>query len=106
MINDDTNPSCFLLSNPSVLELCQCESTAFTDFAVVSHGLATNGGAEESERSNSQSSGFGFSGVTSAELSSWLIEPGADPALPVFPEVVVVEDLRFNPRVSERMVQI
>ncbi len=68
------------------------KSTALTNFTVVADGLAADGGAKKGERSNTQGRGLGLACITSTEFPSWLIKPGADPALPILPEVVVVKD--------------
>lgn len=47
VVNYDTNTSSLLSSNSSLLELSECESTALTDFPVVTDGLGTDGRAEE-----------------------------------------------------------
>lgn len=92
MIHDDTNTPSLLLSNTSLLELGEGESTALADFPVVSDGLSTDGGAEERERANTESGGLGFAGLATAELASGLVKPGANPELPVLAEMVLMKD--------------
>lgn len=92
MINDNADSSGLLPSNASLLELCKRKATTLAYFSVVADCLASDCRAKEGKRANAQRGGFGFACVTSAELSPWLIKPGADPALPILPEVIVVED--------------
>lgn len=92
MVHHDSDTTGLLLSNSSFLELSKGESTALTDLAVVANGLGTDGGAEEGERADTESSSLGLAGCASAELASWLVKPCANTALPVLPEVVGGED--------------
>lgn len=92
MVNNDTDTSCLLFSDTRLLQLCKSKSTALTNFAVVADSLAADGGAKEREGSNTQGCGLGLARITSTEFPSWLIKPGANPALPVLPEVVVVKN--------------
>jgi len=92
VIDDDADTSRLLSSDARLLQLCKSKSTALTNFTVVADGLAADGGAKEGEGSNTQGCGLGLACITSTEFPSWLIKPGADPALPVLPEVVVVKD--------------
>ena len=98
MVNNDTDTPRLLPSNAGLLELQEGESTTLTDFAVVANGLATDSGAEEVEGAHAEGGSLGLAGVASAELASGLVEPGADTALPVLPEVVGVEDCRLKLR--------
>jgi len=92
VINNNSNTTGLFPSNSSLLEFSMSESTALANFAVVADGLGTDGWAEESEGTNAKGSGLSLARCASAELASRLVEPGADPALPVLPEVVGVED--------------
>lgn len=92
MVDDDADTTRLLLADASLLELGQGEATALTDFPVVADGLRTDGGAEEGEGADAELSSLGLARVTAAELAAGLVEPGADTALPVLAEVVLVED--------------
>jgi hypothetical protein len=92
VVNDNTDSPGLLPSDASLLEFSKRETTTLAYFSVVANCLRSNCGTKESEGSDTQRGGFGFACFTSAELPPWLIKPGANPALPVLPEVVVVED--------------
>ena len=92
MVNNDTQPLGLLAPDASLLELGECESTALTDLGVIPHGLGTDSGAEEGERTNAKCGSFGDTGISSAEFAAGLVKPCAYAALPVFPEVIGVED--------------
>jgi hypothetical protein len=92
VVDDNSNALGLLPADTGLLQLGEGESTALTNFAVVAHGLGADGGAEEGEGANAEGSGLGLAGLATAELAAWLVEPGADTALPVLAEVVLVED--------------
>lgn len=92
MVHNNTEAPGLLPANTSLLQFCEGESTTLPDFAVVSDSLGTDGGAEEGERANAKGCGFSLAGIATAELAPWLVKPGADSALPVLSEVVIVED--------------
>jgi len=91
MIDDDTNTACLLAVNSCLLKLSQCETTALAEFAVVAHGLATDGGAEKCKWADAELGGLLFACCASAKFASGLVEPSAYPALPVLSEVVAVK---------------
>jgi len=93
MINNNAHPTRFFLPNPSLLKLSKREPTPLTHFPVVSHRLSADCRAEQGERADTEGSGFGFACGAAAELASWLVEPGADAALPVLAEMVRVENI-------------
>jgi hypothetical protein len=93
VIHNNTYPPRLLPPDPSLLELGKRESTSLTDFPVVPHGLCADGRAEEGQRAHAEGGGFGFARSAAAEFASWLVEPGAYAALPVFTEMVRVEDV-------------
>jgi len=93
VVYDNTNAACLFAVDTSLFELCQGESTAFTEFSVVSNSLATDSGAEECEGADTKLGGLGFASCTSANLAAGLIEPGAHAALPVLAEVVTVKNV-------------
>jgi hypothetical protein len=88
VINRDTNTSRLLSSYTSILQLGKRESPSFTNFPVVSDGLSTNGRPKEGKRADTEGGSFCLAGSSATELAPWLVEPGADSALPVFAEVV------------------
>jgi hypothetical protein len=47
MINDDADTFSFLPPNTSLFQFCQSESTAFSDFSVISDSLGTDSWAEQ-----------------------------------------------------------
>lgn len=93
VVDDDTDTTSLLLSDSGLLELSESESTSLPQLAVVSHGLSTNGWAERCDGADTESSRLGLAGCATTELASWLIEPGANSALPVLTEMVIVEDV-------------
>lgn len=92
MVNNNTNTASLLPPYTSLLELCVRKSTAFADFAVVSHGLCTDSGAKEGEGAHAEGGSFCFPGGASTEFASRLVKPSADMALPVLAEVIGMED--------------
>lgn len=92
MIYNNANAKRLFSTNSSFLQFSQCETTALTEFAVVTNGLSTDGRAEESDWTNAKRGGFYLAGVASAEFSSWLIKPCANVTLPILAEMVGVED--------------
>jgi hypothetical protein len=93
VVNDNTYPPRLLPSDPSLLQFSERESTPLTDFPVVPDSLRADGRAEEGEGAYPEGGRFGFTSGSAPEFASWLVEPGADAALPVFAEVVRVEDV-------------
>ena len=94
VVDDDADTTRLLLADTSLLELSQGEATALTDLPVVADGLRANGGAEEGEGADTELGSLLLAGLAAAKLAAGLVEPGADTALPVLPEVVGVEDCR------------
>ena len=94
MVDDNADTTRLLLADTSLLELSQGEATALTDLPVVTDGLRTDSGAEEGEGANAELGGLRLTGLATTKLAAGLVEPGADTALPVLPEVVGVEDCR------------
>jgi hypothetical protein len=92
VIYNNANAKCLFSTNSSFLQLSQCETAALTEFAVVTNGLSTDGGAKESKWANAKRGGLYLAGLASAELPSWLIKPRANATLPVLAEVIGVED--------------
>lgn len=92
MVNHDTNTTRSLPANTGLLELSKGESTTLTDLDVVADSLSTDGGAEGGDGADTESSGLGLTGLTTAKLAAGLVEPGLDSALPVLAEMVVVEN--------------
>lgn len=92
VVDHDADTPCFLAADTGGLELCKREATPLADFAVVSDGLRANGRAEGCQRADTEGGCFGFAGVAAAQFASRLVEPGAHAALPVFAEMVSVED--------------
>ena len=92
MINSNANTPGLLSANSSLLELTKGESTTFAKLAVVLNSLATDGRSEGVQRADTKGSGLDLPSVASAKFASWLIEPGADAALPVLAEMIAVED--------------
>lgn len=92
VVDNDTQALGLFAPDSSFLQFGKCEATALTDFGVVSHGLCADSGAEELERSYTQCGGLGDTGISSAELTSGLVEPCLDTALPVLAEMIAVED--------------
>lgn len=92
MIDNDSDTTSIFPSDSGLLELSQRETSSLPNFPVVSDGLSTNGGAEMLKWSNAEGSSLGLAGLTTTELSSWLVEPGANTELPVLTEMVLVED--------------
>lgn len=79
--------------NSGLFKLSEREPTSLTHLPVVPHGLRTDGRAEEGQGAHTEGGGFGLAGGAAAELASWLVEPGADAALPVLAEMVRMEDV-------------
>ena len=94
VVDDDADTTRLLLSNAGLLQFAEGEATALADFPVVANGLCADGGAEEGEGANAELGGLRLTGLATAKLAAGLVEPGADTALPVLPEVVGVEDCR------------
>jgi hypothetical protein len=92
VVNNDTNRAGSLAADTGLLELAKGETTAFANLAVVTNGLSTHSGAEEGERADTEAGGLLLAGLATAELASGLVKPCADTELPVFAEVVLVED--------------
>jgi hypothetical protein len=92
VIYNNANTKSLFPANAGFLQLSQCETAALAQFAVVTNGLSTDGGAEESKGANAKGGGLDLAGVASAEFPSWLIKPCADATLPVLAEVIGVED--------------
>lgn len=92
VVDHDTNALGLLPSNSGLLQFGEGESTALTNFAVVADGLGADGGAEERKGADTKGSGLGLASIATAELAAGLVEPGADTALPVLAEMVLVED--------------
>lgn len=93
VVDYDAYTTCLLLANARLLELGQGESTALADLGVVADGLSTDSRAKQLERTDTERGSLSLAGTAAAELASGLVEPGADAALPVLAEVVVVEDV-------------
>lgn len=60
---------------------------------VVSNGLASDAGSQPIERPWGDGCGFCSSGLESASLTSGLVEPDSDVALPVLAKVDVGDDI-------------
>jgi hypothetical protein len=91
VVNDNTNTKCFFAVDTNLLQLSKGETTALADLTVVSDGLGSNGGAEESKGTDTKGGSLGLTGIASTEFATGLVEPGTYPALPVFAEMVGVE---------------
>jgi len=81
-----------LLANTCLLQLCEGESAALTELAVVANSLGTDGGAKKREGADTKGGSLGLAGIAATELATGLVEPGFDSALPVLAEVVLVKD--------------
>lgn len=92
MIDDDADSRGFLRVDTRFLELPQRETPALSDFAVVTDSLTTDSRAEKGERANAELGGLGLASITSTQLTSGLVKPGAHPALPVLAEVIAMEN--------------
>jgi hypothetical protein len=77
VVDNDTNTTSRLAADTSFLQLSQSETTALPDLAVVANSLSTNSRAEELEGAHTEGSGLNLAGLTTAELASGLVEPGA-----------------------------
>lgn len=91
MVNNDADAPGLLSTDACLFEFSECKSAAFTELAVVTDGLATDGGAQEGERADTEACSLFRTCSASAQLASGLVKPGADAALPVLAEVVVGE---------------
>ena len=92
MINNDSNTTSLLPANTGLFQFSESKATTLPEFSVIADCLGTNSGSEQGQRANTEGSSLGRAGLSSANLGAWLIEPSADPALPVFSEVVCVEN--------------
>ena len=92
VVDNDTNTTSLLPANACLLQFSKSESASLPDFSVIADRLSTNSGSEQGERADTKGSGLDLAGLSSANFGAWLIEPCADPALPVFSEVVCMED--------------
>ena len=91
VVYDNANTTSLLLTNTSLFQFTEGESTPFLKFSIIANCWGANGGSEQSERANTEGGSFSLAGSSSADFCAWLIKPGADPALPVFSEVVCVK---------------
>lgn len=96
VVNNDSDTPGLLLSDTSLLKLSERESATFAEFSVVAHSLATDCRAKQRQWSDAEGSSLSFAGIASAELASWLVEPGAYATLPIFTEMVSGEDCRIS----------
>ena len=92
MVDNNSDTTGLFPSNPCLLEFGKGESAALTNFAVVADSLRANGRAKEGKWANAKGGSLGLASGPSAELAARLVEPGADAALPVLPEMVGGED--------------
>jgi len=92
VVNNDADSSRLLPVDPSFLEFCQSEATAFTKLDVVAYSLSADGWTEEFYWTNAEVQSFGFAGNASAKFAARLIKPGFDSALPVLAEVIAGKD--------------
>jgi len=93
VINDYADAESLLPSDTSFFEFSECKSTTLPDLSVVADCGSTDGRTEGFQWTNTKGSSLGLAGLTTAELASWLVEPGANAALPVFMEMPVREDV-------------
>lgn len=96
VVNNNANTSGLLLADTSILQLGEGETTAFTDFPVVSDSLGTDSGAEEGKGTDAKGSSLGLAGCATTKLAAGLVKPGADTGLPILAEMVLVEDYIFR----------
>lgn len=92
MVDDDTESTSGFTGDTGFFEFGEGESAALSDFRVVAEGLASDCGAEGLEGTDAEGGCFCDTGCATAEFTAWLVEPGANSALPVLAEVVTVED--------------
>ena len=92
VIDHDTNTTSLLPTNASFLQFSESKSTSLLEFSVIADCLGTDGGSEQGERANTEGGSLDLAGLSPTDFGAWLIEPGADPALPVFSEMVCVEN--------------
>lgn len=81
MVNGDTETLGLLLSDTSLLQLRESETSAQSDLGVVSDGGASDGRSERLQRSDTESESLSLSVLPSSVLSARLVEPGLDSAL-------------------------
>lgn len=79
----NTQFSCLVDFKASLLEFFKGESSAFTDFDVVSETRATDSGSKESGRTGSKGSGTLCTSETTTLFTSRLVEPCSDSTLPI-----------------------
>lgn len=92
VVDGNTNGPGFLLGDTSGLELLKGKTTASTDLDVVLDGRAPDSGAKETVNGTRGSGSSLLDAVQATTLlPARLVEPGADPALPVLAEVDVGE---------------
>ena len=92
MVDNDPQALRLLAPNTSFFKLKESESATLADLRVIAHGGGTHSRSEEGERTNSKSGSFRYTSITTAKFTPWLIKPCADAALPVFSEVISVEN--------------
>lgn len=92
MVDDNANTSGLLAANASLLKLSQGEPSPLANLPVVADSLCTDSGAEEGEGADTKGRSLGLAGLAATELAAGLVEPGADAALPVLTEMVLVEN--------------
>lgn len=100
VVNNDTDTTRLLLADTGLLQLSEGETPALTDLAVVTDGLGMDGGAEVGEGADAKGCSLGLAGLTTADLATGLVEPGADACLPVLTEVILVEDCKLTKNMS------
>ena len=90
MVDRDANGARLLLVDAGSTQLFVRETTARTDLGVVAASRASHDRSERTAgRSRCQAGSLLQTGVAPASLTSWLVEPGLDVALPPLVEVTV-----------------
>jgi len=91
VVNRDADAEGEVLGDLGFLELCERETTASTNTAVVLDGWATDDGPQKVDRSWCDLSSLCETGISAAELASWLVEVSPNITLPILAEMVVRE---------------
>jgi len=66
VVNDNTDTTCLLPVDASLLQFSKGETTAFSDFTVVADSLGTNSGTEEGEWADTKGGSLGLASIASA----------------------------------------
>ena len=93
VINSNTNGLSVVLAQSSSLQFLKSESSTCSDLDIVFVGRAVDHWSQLSKRSWSNPCCLGCSGLATADLPGWLVEPSLDIVLPIFVKVAIWYDV-------------